>query len=248
MIFKLHWFDVFLTNLEKSHPGGKELLQKGAISVARSLIPGNLCAVDKTMEEVFMRFAKSRGGAGGAGLTGILQNFGTLQRWIRTASERTKFYQATLDMLGMIQSEDNPKYVKHRELGKSEIIKGEKAVQRTLSAIDGWLDPFNMTDKDKLFIISSGAPVSSEIKKDVLGANEAGKKAKEELTTKRLQTSKVDFYDKIRKLKLLTMEKTNKTTKLTTTQGKVIKYQEQGDLAFQVNICSLLSSMGYGMS
>ena len=32
------------------------------------------------------------------------------------------------------------------------------------------------------------------------------------------------------------MEKTNKTTKLTTTQGKVIKYQEQGDLAFRVNI------------
>ena len=89
MIFKLHWFDVFLTNLEKSHQGGKELLQKGAISVARSLIPGNLYAVDKTMEEVFMRFAKSRGGTGGSGLTGILQNFGTLQRWIRTASKKS---------------------------------------------------------------------------------------------------------------------------------------------------------------
>lgn len=38
-----------------------DLLNKGAIGVARSLIPGSLCAVDKTMEETFMKFAKSSG-------------------------------------------------------------------------------------------------------------------------------------------------------------------------------------------
>ena len=97
----LAWFDVFLANIEVSHPGATQLLEKGAISVARSKIPGNLCAVDKTMEETFMKFAKSRCGAGGAGLTGILENYGAYQRWIRTTSERTKYYQATLEMTGM---------------------------------------------------------------------------------------------------------------------------------------------------
>ena len=57
----LVWFDVHLTNLEKTHPGAQELLTKGAIAVARSMIPGALSAVDKTMEETFMRFAKSSG-------------------------------------------------------------------------------------------------------------------------------------------------------------------------------------------
>jgi len=57
----LVWLEVFLTNIDRSHPGAKELLQKGGIAVARSLIPGSLCAVDKTMEETFMRFAKSDG-------------------------------------------------------------------------------------------------------------------------------------------------------------------------------------------
>ena len=52
---------VYLTNMEKSHPGAKDLLTRGAIAVARSLIPGALSAVDKTMEETFMRFAKSSG-------------------------------------------------------------------------------------------------------------------------------------------------------------------------------------------
>jgi len=80
----LSWFDVFLTNIEASHPGAAQLLEKGAMSVARSLVPGNRCAVDKTTEETFMKFAKSGCSAGGAGLTGILENYGGYQRWIRT--------------------------------------------------------------------------------------------------------------------------------------------------------------------
>ena len=57
----LVWLDMFLTNIELSHPGAKELLKKGGIAVARSLIPGALSAVDKTMEGTFMKFAKSSG-------------------------------------------------------------------------------------------------------------------------------------------------------------------------------------------
>jgi len=57
----LTWFEVFLTNIDLTHPGAKELLQKGGIAVTRSLIPGSCSAVDKTMEETFMKFAKSAG-------------------------------------------------------------------------------------------------------------------------------------------------------------------------------------------
>ena len=55
------WLGIFLTNIDHTHPGAKELLESGGISVARSLIPGALSAVDKTMEETFMKFAKSEG-------------------------------------------------------------------------------------------------------------------------------------------------------------------------------------------
>ena len=33
----LVWLDMFLTNIEKSHPGAKELLMKGGIAVARAV-------------------------------------------------------------------------------------------------------------------------------------------------------------------------------------------------------------------
>ena len=54
-------FDLFLANIDKSHPGVKELPEKGGIAVGRSPLPGALSAVDKTMEEAFMRFSKSAG-------------------------------------------------------------------------------------------------------------------------------------------------------------------------------------------
>ena len=59
------WLKVFLTNIEKSHPGVKDLLMKGGIAITRSLIPVALSAVDKMMEETFMKFSKSA-------VTGIL--------------------------------------------------------------------------------------------------------------------------------------------------------------------------------
>ena len=46
-------FEVFLANIECSHPGATEMLKRvaGAFSAARSFIPGNRSAVDKTIEE-----------------------------------------------------------------------------------------------------------------------------------------------------------------------------------------------------
>ena len=58
------WLDIFLTNIDETHPGARELLMKGSIAVAHSLIPGALSAVDKTMEETFMKFGKSSGNRG----------------------------------------------------------------------------------------------------------------------------------------------------------------------------------------
>ena len=57
----LTWFKAFLTNIDLTHPGALDYIKLGAIAVARSLIPGTLSAVDKTMEETFMKFAKSSG-------------------------------------------------------------------------------------------------------------------------------------------------------------------------------------------
>ena len=52
---------MFLNNIGQTCPGAKDFKKKSGIAVARSLIPGSLSAVDKTMEESFMKFVKSAG-------------------------------------------------------------------------------------------------------------------------------------------------------------------------------------------
>ena len=49
-----------MLNVDENHPGAEKLLKRGAGNVARSFIPGNRCAVEKTIAETFMKYAKSR--------------------------------------------------------------------------------------------------------------------------------------------------------------------------------------------
>ena len=137
---------------------------------------------------------------------------------------RGQFFEKTLEMCGLRNDPDCHKGGKHREIWPAEIKKGEDAVKKTISAIKSFTNPFTISDKDKLYSIASGASVSGEIEKDVLGAEDAGKKARETFISERFKkgTAEVNFFDPVTKLKLLTMEANNKKVKLTTTQGKVI--------------------------
>ena len=60
----LTFFSVFITNIEETHPGATDLLKMDAISVSRSFVSGSQYSVDKTIEETFMRHAKSLAGPG----------------------------------------------------------------------------------------------------------------------------------------------------------------------------------------
>ena len=76
---------------------------------------------------------------------------------------------------------DYPKAGKHRELERAEIKKSEDAVQRTMSAVRNFTNPFSIPDKDHLYSLASGAPVSVEVEIDVLRAEALGKEAKRSL-------------------------------------------------------------------
>ena len=109
-----------------SHPGATELLKRGAISVAHSFISVNHCAVDKTLEETFIKHSKSHGDAGGnsAGLSGILTNHDSYQRWVQTAHERSEFISMTFNMEDILS---NPGEAgRNRVLRSSAIEKSEK--------------------------------------------------------------------------------------------------------------------------
>ncbi len=236
----LTFFSVYIANIEKTHPGSTDLLERGAISVARSFIPGNRCAVDKTMEETFMRHAKSHGGAGSAGLTGILTNYNSYQRWVRTTHVRTQFKEETLNMADMLpESQGN---VKHHDLRPREIQRSEKCVEKAVDAVKSFLNPFEVEDKEHLYCISSGAPVPLHIEIDIMKAEEKGECAKQEFIDNRLQKN-AKFFEAVKKLNLKRFSDMNKTAKLQTKSNKVIEYKQQGTIAFTLLIQSQMQGI-----
>ena len=145
-------------------------------------------------------------------------------------------------MCGLIDDPECPKAGKHRELEKAEIQNCEEAVQHTISSIRNFSNPFSSTDRDHLYSLASGAPMSPEVELDVLRAEAAGKEAKETFIRDRfINGSSEDlFFEPIKKLKLKTMDSCNKMVKLTSSQGKIIQYREQSDLAFMLLVKSQL--------
>ena len=187
----LTFFEFHLINIEHSHPSAKDLLRNRAFSVARSFTPGNRAAVDKTMEETFMKHAKSRGGAS-TGLIGITQNHEAYQRWVRTSHERVKYVERTLEMAEMYHSEDIGDV--HREVRNAAVLKSEESVQRTINAIQNLTSPFSV-EPGKLVSLASGAIVPPEKEKDVLRAEEVGNTEKERFIKERLKNKEKSFFD-----------------------------------------------------
>lgn len=158
------------------------------------------------------------------GFVGIFSMFGAYQRWCRTTSTRAQYFEKMLEMCGLIDDPDCPKAGKHRELEKAEMKKSEAAVQKTIAAIKSFNNnPWKAYDKDKLYSLASGCPVAPEVAEDVLNAEKIGRKAKEEFIKDRFinGSSELLFFEPIKRLGLKTMEISNKTVKLTTTEGKV---------------------------
>ena len=205
----LTYFSVFLANIEVSHPGATDLIKRGAMSVARSFIPGNRCAVDKTMEETFMRHAKSHGGtgAGGFGVSGVLSNHDAYQRWVRTTHARSQYVNTTLNMADMLT--DRQSGTMHRDVRPAEILKSEKCVRKAKEAVESFIIPFIVDDQDKLISLSSGAAATEIIATDVLGTEKSGKEAQKAFIKDRLEKNE-NFLQPVKQMNLRTLGDINK--------------------------------------
>ena len=224
----LSFFSMFLCNIESSHPGATDLLKQGAISVARSFIPGNCSDVDKTMEETFMRHAKSRGG-NGRGITGILTNQEAYQRWVRTTHTRSQFVNSMLNLADMQKSESH----EHRDLRPTEIVRSQRNTEKVIEAVQSFLNPFTVDTKDKLLILSSGKAATQDVEHDVLRAEEVGAEAHDAFIEDRLKNN-INFFEPIKKQNLKTLGFMNKKSTKKSGDNKIVQFKHQGNVAFQL--------------
>ena len=80
------------------------------------------------------------------------------------------YKKKTLEMVDVTKDPDCPRAVRHRELEKAEVKKGEESVQRVLAAVRNFTNPFIVADKNRLYSLTSSAPVPMEFEMAVLRA------------------------------------------------------------------------------
>ena len=109
-----------------------------------------------------------------------------------------------------------------------------------MTATRYFTNPFELAHKSKLYNLVSGAPVPPDVEIDVMQAEIKGQNKKDEFIWISLTSGRSAdlFVEPIPRLKLNTMAACNKTAKLTTSDGKIIQYKEQSDLAFMLLINS----------
>ena len=195
------------------------------------------CAVDKTIEETFMKHAKSHEEPGGcgAGLMRILTNFNAYQRWVKTTHERAQYVDVTYSKADM-QSESCGG-CQHKDLKHAEIQKSEMHVKKVMLAIQSFLNPFDVPDKENLYCISSGAPAPTAVEKDMMAAESIEKQAKEIFIKKRLHI-KERFFDPVKKLKLKTFQSGAMKVKVRTAENKIITFKQHSSVAIQLLVKS----------
>ena len=125
-----------------------------------------------------------------------------------------------------------PKEGRHQKLHQSHIKKSDAAVLNVVSTIQSFTNAWRAGDKNRLYCLASGSLVSIDVENDALGIEDLGRSLREEFIIRFKVRSKFYFFDPVKRQKLRTMEAASKKVKLPTSQGKVVQFQEQSDLAF----------------
>ena len=123
-------------------------MRAGAISVARSQIPGNRCHTDKTIEETAMKWLKSKSGSctSSAGISSITSNYEASQRHMPRENLRT--------------GSDAER--QQRDVRPCEISQFKDQEKQTVEAFQSFLNPFQLENSQPLTSLSSSGAAMPE--------------------------------------------------------------------------------------
>lgn len=169
------------------------------------------------------------------GFIGLFSMHGAYHRWCPTTSIWAQYFEKMLEVCDLMDKPDSLKARKHRELDRGEVKKSEEAVQRTISAIQNFTNPFTLVDKEHLYSLASGAPTSLEVEFDVLLYMQ-----RQLVRNPRNLSSKITLYMALlRSCSLSQLKKLRITVLFTCSSLQVLQCStEQSDIVFMLLIKS----------
>ena len=163
-----------LMNIDQTHPGLKDTLQNGALSIRRTNKTFARTPVDMALEQTINADAASR-------LTGIAafsSSDSARRRWMVTRSVRSAIVGHLLSKAGLHTTEDITKTLKpHR------IAKDNEDLQKVTDGIQNTMNPFTDASDDNLYCLTTGKKIADDIKDDLLNAREKGRAWYDEFVT-----------------------------------------------------------------
>ena len=161
-----------------------------------------------------------------------------------TTHARSQYLETTFSLADMKPDSSSA----HKDLSKAEIKRNQEYASKTADAICNFLNPFDAeTDISKLYNISSGAAVLTDVESDLLNAEKLGSECRKAFVENRLIKGQY-FFEPIKRMKLKTMMSAKKNIKLTTSQKKVIEYRHMGNIVTKLLVKSQGGEIGLDMT
>ena len=143
-----------LQNLDLTHPGAREELERNGMSVCRNNLNIRQ-SIDGAGESTFMKDAKIAGG-----IKNHASQDSTYDKWTLSRAGQAEYRSELWDIAGLNDSAQEPR----KCLRPSQILKSEAAVEKIMDVLEGtFVNPISDDlEKDKLYNLASGCPISDE--------------------------------------------------------------------------------------
>ncbi len=159
--------------MDITHPGIKQQLEQGGLSVRLSSNSFARQPVDQALESTINADAASRH----TGITAFHQSQGATRRWTVTRSARSTIVRHLFEKAGITKS-TNPSH----ELRKSKISKFQGDLENISKMITATMNPFSdsLIDNTYLYCLADGKQMPEEVKHDMLNISILGREWKDE--------------------------------------------------------------------
>ena len=184
-----------LLKIDETHPGLKQILEKGCFGVKRTNKPFSRQPVDLTLEQTINADAARTL----TGITHLTNSISARQRWCKSHSIRSTIISYVLEETELTKTEDIT-----ADLEKNRLKKNNAQLEVFIDAINQYINPFATDlDKDLLYNISNGQAASGPITEFLINVEKMGNELRQTFISE-CAVDESRFEKIIKKNKILT--------------------------------------------
>ncbi len=213
-------FSLKLLNIDHTHPGLRQVLENGGLSVRRTHKNFSRAPIDITLEQTVNADAASRR----TGIAAFTTNESARRRWMVTRCARSAIVGELMEKTGLKSKEDVSK-----ELSPKRIQRDNADIQSIIDSIQRTMNPFTIQPTSELFCLATGKALPEPIKEDLLQCYSKGKEWRKEFQAE-CTADPSRFEKPIEKRKIQNAAQTAVKTKVKTKDQKLIEVQGTRDL------------------